>query len=127
MITVVYDSMTGQGKRFAEKLGYPTFDIQHYIPRPLDHVFLISRTFGFGEIPVPTVQFIEKYRSFIIGCAVSGNRNWGKNYGMAGKKIEQLYQIPLIQIFEMIGLPAEVNHVKLWLQDYEQKHTTQQR
>jgi protein involved in ribonucleotide reduction len=43
MIAVVYDSMTGQGKRFAEKLGYPTFDIQHYIPRPLDHVFLISQ------------------------------------------------------------------------------------
>lgn len=125
MITVVYDSMTGQGKRFAEKLGYPLFDINTYQPYPHDYVFLITRTFGFGEIPSPTRQFIETYRPVIIGCAVSGNRNWGKNYGMAGKKIEQLYQIPLVQIFEMIGLPHEVNHVKLWLEDYEKNHPTQ--
>lgn len=125
MIVVVYDSMTGQGKRFAEKLGYPLFDINHYEPQANDEVFLITRTFGFGEIPVTTVSFIEAWQSFIIGCAVSGNRNWGKNFGMAGKKIEQLYAIPLVQIFEMIGLPHEVEHVKMWLQTYEKKHPTQ--
>jgi ribonucleoside-diphosphate reductase protein NrdI len=125
MIVVVYDSMTGQGKRFAEKLGYPVFDIQNFVPQKHQHIFLISRTFGFGEIPVTTVKFIEDFRSSIIGCAVSGNRNWGKSFGMAGKKIEQQYAIPLIQVFEMTGLPNEVNHVKMWLQDYEQKHSTQ--
>lgn len=125
MIVVVYDSMTGQGKRFAEKLGYPVFDIQQFVPQSQQHVFLVSRSFGFGEIPVTTIKFIEQFRSLIIGCAVSGSRNWGKNFGMAGKKIEERYSIPLIQIFEMIGLPHEVNHVKMWLQDYEQKHTTQ--
>jgi ribonucleoside-diphosphate reductase protein NrdI len=125
MIVVVYDSMTGQGKRFAEKLGYPVFDIQNFVPQKHQHIFLISRTFGFGEIPVTTVKFIEDFSSSIIGCAVSGNRNWGKNFGMAGKKIEQQYAIPLIQVFEMTGLPNEVNHVKMWLQDYEQKHSIQ--
>jgi protein involved in ribonucleotide reduction len=46
---------------------------------------------------------------------VSGNRNWGKNYGAAGDKIQLQYQVPLILKFEGLGFPHEVEQVKLFL------------
>lgn len=124
MIVTVYDSLTGQGKRFAEKIGLPFFDIQTFIPNQDHQVVLITRSEGFGKIPNPTLKFITAYRERIIGCAVGGNRSWGATFGLAGETIQKQYNIPLITKFEMIGFPHEVAAVQRWIADYQanQKH-----
>lgn len=119
MVVIVVDSMTGLGKRFAEKLGYPVFDIQAYQADEHHDIFLITRSVNFGQIPDTTQAFLDQFAKKVIGLAVSGNRNWGKNFGAAGDKISLAYGIPLVLKFEL-GFPHEVNQVKTWLSQRRQ-------
>ena len=50
---------------------------------------------------------------------MSGNRNWGTNYGAAGDKIEAIYRIPLICKFEGSGMNHDKEIVKEWLNKRE--------
>lgn len=115
---VVYDSLTGQGKRFSEKLGFKSVKITEYIDSDED-IFLLTRSFNFGEIPNTTLQFLDKYHHKVKGLAVSGNRNWGSLFGMAGEKISKLYNIPLVLKYEFSGLEKDVLEVKNWIDRYE--------
>ena len=51
---IVYDSLTGQGKKFAMKLGYEAIKISDYHEEKDKHVFLVTRSFNFGEVPKTT-------------------------------------------------------------------------
>ena len=115
MIVIVVDSMTGLGKKFAHKLGYPVFEIQTYQPKQEDAILLITRSINFGEIPPLTQTFLDGFSKHVIGVVVGGNRSWGKNFGAAGDKISFTYGIPLILKFEGIGMPHEVSLVQSWL------------
>jgi protein involved in ribonucleotide reduction len=116
MIVIVVDSMTGQGRRFADKLGYPVFDILSYVFSHNHEIFLITRSYNFGEITKETLALISAHQNVIFGVAVSGNRNWGKNYGAAGDKIQLMYGIPLILKFEGLGFPHEIQKVKSFIE-----------
>lgn len=118
---VVYDTLTGQGMRFAEKLGYAIADVNLGLPNSDEPIFLITRSFNFGEVPETTLDFVEQYRDRIIGVAVSGNRNWGTNFGAAGDKIQAQYQIPLIAKFEGSGFKKDVDDVRTWLEHQEKE------
>jgi len=120
-MVVIYDSLTGQAKRFAEKLNMTTHDINTYDNPEEEEILLVTRTFNFGEIPKPTEVFLEKHRSRVKGVCVSGNRNWGKNYGAAGDKIAAQYNIPLILKFESSGFDRDVHIVKQWLNNQKSK------
>ncbi|WP_162140125.1 class Ib ribonucleoside-diphosphate reductase assembly flavoprotein NrdI [Haploplasma axanthum] len=113
---VVFDSLTGQSKRFASKLGYEIISVDDYYDED-EEIFLVTRTFNFGQIPVPTVEFLNDYHDRVIGTAVSGNRNWGTNYGKAGDKIRDLYKIPLVLKFEGSGFDRDVEIVKKWIEE----------
>jgi ribonucleoside-diphosphate reductase protein NrdI len=115
MIVIVVDSMTGLGKKFADKLGYHVFDIQTYQPKAEDAIVLITRSINLGEIPPLTKTFLDQYAKQVIGVGVGGNRSWGKTFGAAGDKISLTYGIPLILKFEGIGMPHEVTLVQSWL------------
>ena len=114
-LILAVDSLTGQGKRFAEKLGYPVFDVVTYQPIHDQRVILVTRSYNFGDIPDTTLTFIHAYRSSIIGVVVGGNRTWGKNFGAAGDKIQTMFGIPLIHKFEGTGFPSEVALTKAWI------------
>lgn len=115
---VVYDSLTGQTKRFVTKLGFKSIGINDYYETDED-VFLVTRSFNFGEIPKDTVYFLEEFKDKVIGTAVSGNRNWGTNYGKAGEHIERIYNIPLILKFEGSGFIHDVEYVQNWINNYK--------
>jgi protein involved in ribonucleotide reduction len=115
-LILAVDSLTGQGKRFAEKVGYPVFDIGTCQPSKNQHVILVTRSYNFGEIPETTRMFIDAFRTHIIGVVVGGNRTWGKNFGAAGEKIQAKFGIPLIHKFEGTGFPNEVAVTKAWIE-----------
>lgn len=114
----VVDSLTGQGRRFAEKMGFPVEDIQEAKPQPDQYVFLVTRSYNFGQIPETTQLFLTSHHQQVIGLAVGGNRTWGHNFGAAGDKIHQQYGIPLVQKFEGTGFPNEVKHVQEWVKSF---------
>lgn len=114
---VVFDSLTGQGKRFAHKLGYECIDINSYTHTD-DEICLITRSWGFGKVTNETYNFLKEHHKQVIGVAVTGNKNWGANYGAAGHKINDEFAIPLILKFEASGLDEDVIYVKEWLAEY---------
>lgn len=116
-MVVIYDSLTGQSRRFSESLGFPSFNIKDYSVKEDDKIFLITRSFNFGEVSKAAEEFLDKYYRQVVGVAVSGNRNWGTNYGAAGDKIEKRYNIPLVLKFEGSGMPHERQIVKEWLEE----------
>jgi len=118
---IVYDSLTGQGKKFASKLGYDAIKISDYQDNNDQHVFLVTRSFNFGEVPKTTLDFLNLYHQRVIGTAVSGNRNWGTNFGKAGDVIEKKYQIPLVVKFEMGGMENDIKNTKKFIEDYLKK------
>lgn len=115
---IVYDSLTGQTRRFVNKIGIKSVEINDYYETD-DDVLLITRSFNFGEIPKSTSIFLEEFSNKVIGTAVSGNRNWGTNYGKAGEHIQRIYNIPLILKFEGSGFSHDVEFMKEWIKNYE--------
>lgn len=119
---IVYDSMTGQVKRAASKLGYPICPISLYSNQEDPVVFLLTRSFGYGEIPKTTIDFLSHFKDRVVGCAVSGNVNWGDNFGKAGVRIELEYGIKLVTKFEASGFDHEISLIKKWIENYLLTH-----
>lgn len=120
---IVVDSLTGNSVKFANKTGYPVLKIKDR--KMIDNnekIFLITRNQNFGEIPMATQLLLEKYHDNIIATAISSNRNWGKNFGISGDKIEEAWHIPCILKFEGTGYPHEVEKVRKFIEDYEREH-----
>lgn len=115
---VVYDSLTGQSERFAQKIGYPCVSVLDFEPSG-DPIFLITRSWDFGKVTDETAEFLEHNADKVIGLAVSGNRNWGTNYGAAGDKIQKKYGIDLVLKFEGSGFRNDVEYVKQWIEKYQ--------
>lgn len=119
---VVVDSLTGMSVKFAQKLGYPYYQIgKDEIPFEEGDFFLLTRSFNFGEIPLSTIEVLRKHYQDCIGVAVSGNRNWGTNYGAAGDKIQAIYKIPLVCKYEGLGFPKDVELVKQYIAEKEKE------
>jgi protein involved in ribonucleotide reduction len=117
-LIIVYDSLTGQGKKFASKLGYKAVNIKDYQSDDDPVVFLVTRSFNFGEIPKTTYNFLKAFHNRVIGTAVSGNRNWGTNFGKAGELIEKEFGIPLVTKFEMGGFDNDIKTTKNFLETF---------
>ena len=115
MITVV-DSLTGQGERFAKKLGIPYINIKDFDDNNED-ILLLTRSFNFGEVTKEAEAFMEKHHERVLGVAVSGNRNWGTNFGAAGDKLSAQYGIDLVCKYEGSGFNRDVEIVKEWLRN----------
>lgn len=114
---VIYDSLTGQGARFAKRLGYETVSILDYEGQGQD-LFLVTRNYDFGQVTLETSDFLEDYADKLVGLAVSGNRNWGENFGAAGDKIANQYQKELVLKFEGSGFSHDIQFVQKWIENY---------
>lgn len=113
---VVYDSLTGQCERFARRLDDNALSVLDY-EETSEPILLITRSYNFGEIPEDTIEFLDRYHEQVLGVAVSGNRNWGTNYGAAGDKISQRYGIELVLKFEGSGFKHDVETVLDWMKE----------
>lgn len=120
---VFYDSLTGMGKNFASRLGYPTKDIADYTLEDLNQpLFLITRSVNFGQVPDLTLDFLDDLKDSnnlenLKGVAVTGNKNWGQNYGKAGDIIYKDYKVPLVLKFESMGFPKDVKFVQDFIEN----------
>lgn len=107
---IVFDTKTFNVLRFSRKLPFET---QRLSPSLIisEPFVLVTYTTGFGEVPSPTQAFMHDYehRRLLRGVAVSGNRNWGENFGKAGDTLSAMYGVPLLLKFELSGQPSDVN------------------
>ena len=117
---VIYDSLTGQTKRFAQSLGLEAISISEFNFNRDDDILLATRSHGFGKIPDTTLNFLKVWHKKVVGVVVSGNRNWGANYGAAGYKIQEQFKIPLIIKFEGPGFLEDRQYVINWINKYKE-------
>ncbi|MEC2296782.1 class Ib ribonucleoside-diphosphate reductase assembly flavoprotein NrdI [Bacillus subtilis] len=111
---ITYESKTGNVRRFVKALQQE-LDIEAIeitddtiITQEFIH---ITYTIGFGEVPERTLNFISKNKNKIRGVAVSGNKVWGDNYGLAGDKLSAKFHTPLLLKFELSGTKQDLQKI----------------
>ena len=108
---IYYASMTGNVRRFIAKLGVEATDINTN-PIADTPFILVCYTFGFGAVPKEVSEWLARNNGNLRGVAVSGNRNWGGYYGLAGDIISKQYGVPLLHKFELSGNDDDVRIFK---------------
>lgn len=108
---IVYDSKTGNVKRFVEKLGMDCVQINS--DQQIDEPFiLITYTTGFGQVPQTTKDYLRNKGHLLQGVVSSGNMNWGNFYGRAADLISEQYNVPILMKLELSGTTKDVVRFK---------------
>ncbi|MDN5820972.1 MAG: class Ib ribonucleoside-diphosphate reductase assembly flavoprotein NrdI [Brachybacterium sp.] len=125
---VYFSSVSGNTKRFVEKLGMSAERIPLYRkddPLVADEEFvLVVPTYGGGNgrgaVPKQVIKFLndERNRSLIRGVIGAGNTNFGEAYCLAGDIISTKCQVPHMYKFEMFGTPRDVQRVHDGLEEF---------
>jgi protein involved in ribonucleotide reduction len=102
IMKIIYYSLTGNIARFLSRAGIDAIPLAE-VHELHDPFILVTGTFGFGEVPKPVADFLTLHHTFLRGVAVSGNKNFGQNFGKAGDTISAQYNVPLLMKFELHG------------------------
>jgi protein involved in ribonucleotide reduction len=135
---VYFSSVSGNTKRFIDKLGRPAVRIP-LLPReePLsvdEPYVLVVPTYGGGDgkgaVPKQVIKFLNDphNRALIRGVISAGNTNFGSAYGLAGDIIAGKTGVPVLYRFEVFGTPDDVRAVDEGLDAFwqAQRRTQQQ-
>lgn len=106
-----YDSKTGNVDRFvrkvAEQTGWEILRIgEGTLVNQPGH--FITFTTKFGDVPDQSVAFVRLNRHQLKSVSSSGNRNWGQNFGRAGDRLAEEFDLPLLFKFELSGTNQDV-------------------
>lgn len=117
MLVVVYDSLTGLGKKFANSLETPSQSVWKKLEEPC---ILVSRNSGAGQIPWTTKRFIRKYEHLIKGFFINGNqKRYPRTFCGATDKIVEQYGLRHIRNIEGSGTEADRQAVKGFLEQLQ--------
>ncbi|WP_394215400.1 class Ib ribonucleoside-diphosphate reductase assembly flavoprotein NrdI [Brachybacterium vulturis] len=125
---VYFSSVSGNTKRFVEKLGMSAERVPLYPkddPLVVDEEFvLLTPTYGGGNgrgaVPKQVIKFLndERNRSLIRGVIGAGNTNFGEAYCLAGDIIARKCEVPHMYKFELFGTPRDVMRVHDGLEEF---------
>lgn len=111
---IVYDSMLGKTRSFAERLGkelqLPVSSVSDYTDS--EPFVLITYTINFGQVPATTNDFLREHHSKLLGVISGGNKVWGDNFGKAADTISQSYGVPLVHKFELKGNASDIKTIR---------------
>ena len=113
-IQVFYDSKSGLGKRFAERVRDTAQPVSEV---PTAACILVTRNVGLGKIPRTTKRFLARYGDLVRGVVVNGDRRFGKYYCAAGPKIRDEFGIPVLRNIERDGNDEDVLVVRALLEE----------
>lgn len=118
---VYFSSASLNTHRFVRKLGLEAQRIPLHSHEPALQVtqpfVLVVPTYGGGEaggaVPKQVVRFLNDphNRSLLRGVVASGNTNFGRAYCLAGHIVARKCDVPLIDRFELMGTPDDVERV----------------
>lgn len=123
MHIVYFSSVTGNTKRFVDKLGMSRTRIPIHGDPPRMYIpyVLVTPSYGTGsrDVPPQVVRFLndQENRDMLQGVIGSGNMNFGSLYGVAAKKIAEKCKVDLLYLFELQGTETDVENVKRGLSE----------
>jgi protein involved in ribonucleotide reduction len=135
---VYFSSVSGNTKRFIEKLGRPATQIpllaREQSLRVDEPYVLVVPTYGGGDgkgaVPKQVIKFLNDphNRALLRGVISAGNTNFGSAYGLAGDIIAGKTGVPVLYRFEVFGTPDDVRAVDDGLDAFwqAQRRTQQQ-
>lgn len=104
---IVYDSFTGNIKRFVSKLPFECIKIEKDLVVNEPYI-LITYTTGIGQVPKSVLEFLQNNHSFMLGVSASGSKNWGFSYAKSADIISEMYNVPVLTKFELSGSPSDI-------------------
>ncbi|UWX64068.1 ribonucleotide reductase stimulatory protein [Deinococcus rubellus] len=120
---LVYDSLTGNVRRFAQDLarqlgGAPLFDVREAHTLPDEDYLLLTYTFGTGGVPVSTQAFMQQRAARLCGVVSSGSFHWGHNFARAADVIAGQYGVPVVAKVNKAGSAADRVRVLDWISEH---------
>lgn len=112
---LVYFTVTGQTRRFINKLGLPAYEIE-----PANPFFEINEPFVL-VVPTYDLEITEVVNDFLDyknnrdnlkGVAGGGNRNFAELFVYTAKDIARDYHVPMLFAFEFSGTNEDVESFK---------------
>lgn len=110
---LVFFSLTGQTKRFIDKLGMAEQAIKltnSGQETVAEEFILFCPTYEAGVEFVD--DFLDDHKHLLKGIVGSGNRNFGPDFCHLAKTYAKHYQVPLLHIMEFSGTAEDVAFVK---------------
>ncbi|QJS95757.1 ribonucleotide reductase stimulatory protein NrdI [Dolosigranulum pigrum] len=112
---IVYITLTGQTRKFVNKLDMETIELS-----PIDPFIEINEPF---IIVAPTYEkeateilweFLDtgENKRYFQGVAGGGNRNFNELFVFTAKDLARDYDVPLLHTFEFQGSPKDVKALK---------------
>lgn len=127
-----FSNVTNNTARFVESLIIKGSKNRIEIKDPLQieansPYILITPTYGDhegkGMVPHQVKTFLnnEVNAKLLRGVIATGNRNFGKDYAMAGKIIAHRFSVPLLYELELAGTKEDIDFVSQIIQQLEEK------
>lgn len=112
---IVYFSLTGQTRRFVNKLDMDSYEVNATDPfyRIEEDYIVVAPTYDI-EVTELINDFIEysDNLSHLKGVAGGGNRNFADLFVFTAKDLAALYKVPMIFAFEFSGTDLDVINFK---------------
>jgi len=117
---IAYASRTGNVRYIVSKLELPATEIDDSaaVSGPF---LLLTYTDGMGDVPQQVRQFMDRHGERCQGVIVSGNSNFGANFGKAGDAIAREWQVPLVRKLELRGYPEDYEAIHRYYEQCFQK------
>ena len=135
-LIVYYSSTSENTHRFVNMVGIRSIRIpismKDECPIINDPYVLISPCYadddGSKAVPKQVIRFLNnpQNRSMLQGVIGTGNRNFGENFGLAGRIIAKKCNVPLLYRFELSGTPVDIIKVKKGMEKLWNSLTKQQ-
>ncbi len=112
---VVFMSLTGQTRKFVNKLGFETMELTAGNPfQKMEEPFIIVTPTYDKEVTDILTDFIEtdQNRAYFKGVAGGGNLNFRKLFGFTAKDLAHDYGVPLLHLFEFQGNEKDIQILK---------------
>lgn len=127
MLVVYFSSVSGNTKRFVEKVGLPSARIplrrqdgELVVREPY---VLICPTYGGGAsisnensrpVPKQVIRFLNNphNRNLLRGVIAAGNSNFGPDFCLAGEVISAKCKVPYLYRFELMGAEGDAARVR---------------
>ncbi|WP_208560251.1 class Ib ribonucleoside-diphosphate reductase assembly flavoprotein NrdI [Marinilactibacillus kalidii] len=117
---VVYFSLTGQTRKFVNKLEMDSLELTPTDPFiPVNEPYIIITPTYDREMTEILNDFIETEhnQSFLKGVAGGGNLNFAQLFVFTAKDLAEEYNVPLIHCFEFQGNEEDVLKIKKVVDD----------
>lgn len=112
---IVYITLTGQTRKFVNKLDIETIELSPIDPFvEINEPFIIVAPTYEKEATEILWEFLDtgENRRYFKGVAGGGNRNFNELFVFTAKDLAEDYDVPMLHAFEFQGSPRDVEALK---------------